>query len=241
MWRGARVLLKVEGLVAGYDGVDVVRGVDLEVRQGEIVALLGSNGAGKTTTVNVIAGLIRPRRGSIELDGRQVAGTDAAALVRLGVAQVPQGRQLFGSQSVLDNLLLGAFTRRRQPAVRHDVADVFARFPILGERRTQQAGTLSGGQQQLLAIARAMMSRPRLLILDEPSEGLAPTIILDVIRAIRDLNEQGTTVLLVEQLAHAALEVAHRGYVMERGRIVIEGSAAALRDDPHVRAAYLGS
>jgi branched-chain amino acid transport system ATP-binding protein len=239
-WMGARVLLKVQGLIAGYDGLDVVNDLNLEVRQGEIVVLLGPNGAGKSTTVNTIAGLLRPRGGSIEVDGAQVAGLDAPRLVGMGVAQVPQGRLLFGSQTVLDNLLLGGYTRRKRPDVQADIDEIYARFPILFERRAQVAGTLSGGQQQLLAIARALMARPRLLILDEPSVGLAPLVVRDIFDSIRQLNDRGTTILLVEQFASMALTLAHRGYVMERGRIVLEGSAASLRDNPKIGAAYLG-
>ncbi|NTV72718.1 MAG: ABC transporter ATP-binding protein [Holophaga sp.] len=238
-------MLRIENLHGGYGAVDVLQGVSLEVAQGSVVALIGANGAGKTTAMRLISGLLRPARGTIVLDGTNVEGLDASRIARLGLAHAPEGRKVFGPLSTEDNLLLGAYTRlprflgfRRQAA--RDLEEAYERFPRLKERRRQQAGTLSGGEQQMLAIARALMARPKVLLLDEPSMGLAPVIIREVYEAIRRLKAEGTTLLLVEQFAVTALEVADYAYVMERGRITVEGTREDLGRNERVVEAYLG-
>nr|WP_306599737.1 ABC transporter ATP-binding protein [Geothrix sp. 21YS21S-2] len=238
-------MLRIENLHGGYGSVDVLQGVSLEVAQGSVVALIGANGAGKTTAMRLISGLLRPTRGTIVLDGKQVEGLDASRIARLGLAHSPEGRKVFGPLSTEDNLLLGAYTRlprflgfRRQAA--RDLEEAYERFPRLKERRRQQAGTLSGGEQQMLAIARALMARPKVLLLDEPSMGLAPVIIREVYEAIRRLKAEGTTLLLVEQFAVTAMEVADYAYVMERGRITVEGTREDLGRNERVVEAYLG-
>jgi branched-chain amino acid transport system ATP-binding protein len=232
-------VLEVRELVATYDRMEVLHGVSLAVRRGEIVVVIGANGAGKTSTLRAVAGLLRPRRGAIALDGRDITGRPAHWVARHGVALVPEGRLVFPDQSVLDNLRLGAYGRSRREAA-EDVERAFARFPVLAERRHQPAGTLSGGEQQMLAIARGLMARPRLLLLDEPSLGLAPRLVREVFAALERLREEGLTLLVVDQMADAALAVADRGYVLERGRVVLEGAAADLRRDADVARAYLG-
>jgi len=238
-------MLRIENLHGGYGTVDVLQGVSLEVAQGSVVALIGANGAGKTTAMRLISGLLRPTRGTIVLDGKNVEGLDASRIARRGLAHAPEGRKVFGPLSTEDNLLLGAYTRlprflgfRRQAA--RDLEEAYERFPRLKERRRQQAGTLSGGEQQMLAIARALMARPKVLLLDEPSMGLAPVIIQEVYEAIRRLKAEGTTLLLVEQFAVTALEVADYAYVMERGRITVEGTREDLGRNERVVEAYLG-
>jgi branched-chain amino acid transport system ATP-binding protein len=238
-------MLRIENLCGGYGTVDVLQGVTLEVAQGSVVALIGANGAGKTTAMRLISGLLRPSRGTIILDGTNVEGLDASRIARLGLAHSPEGRKVFGPLSTEDNLLLGAYTRlprflgfRRQAA--RDLEEAYERFPRLKERRRQQAGTLSGGEQQMLAIARALMARPKVLLLDEPSMGLAPVIIQEVYAAIRRLKAEGTTLLLVEQFAVTAMEVADYAYVMERGRITVEGTREDLGRNERVVEAYLG-
>ncbi|MCO8125606.1 ABC transporter ATP-binding protein [Acidimicrobiia bacterium EGI L10123] len=219
--------------------VRVLHGIDLEVRDGEVVVVLGANGAGKTTTMRAICGLV-DTTGSIRLDGKEIVGKKSADVARLGVAHVPQGRGTFADLSVEDNLQVGAFVRKDKE-IRSDIDRWYEVFPVLGERRQQQAGTLSGGEQQMLAVARALMGRPRLLLLDEPSLGLAPMIVQNVFRNLQSIREEfGTTMLVVEQNANLALGIADRGYVIEAGRIVLSGTADELSSDDAVRAAYLG-
>jgi len=238
-------MLVVEDLHAGYGLSEVLTGASLEVKAGTVVALIGANGAGKTTTMRAVSGLLRPSRGRVVLDGRPVQGMDASRIARLGLAHAPEGRKVFAPLSVEDNLLLGAYRRlphflgfRRQAAP--DLERVFGLFPKLAERRAQLAGTLSGGEQQMLAIGRALMARPKVMLLDEPSMGLAPVIVQEVFRTIRRLKAEGMTMLLVEQFARTALEVADHAYVMERGRIAVQGTPDELRRDERVIAAYLG-
>ncbi|HWV17673.1 MAG TPA: ABC transporter ATP-binding protein [Rhodocyclaceae bacterium] len=238
-------MLKVENLYAGYGGAEVLNGVNLEVKQGTLVALIGANGAGKTTTMRAISGMIRPSQGKVTLEGNEVEGYNAAKIARLGLAHSPEGRKVFGPLNVEDNLLLGAY--RRLPrffgfhaAAQEELDKVYALFPRLKERRLQHAGTLSGGEQQMLAIGRALMAQPKVMLLDEPSMGLAPVIVQEVFAIIRRLKEAGITLLLVEQFAKSALEVADYAYVMERGKIAVEGVPAELQKDERVIAAYLG-
>ena len=234
------MLLRLDGVEVAYGDMVAVRGVSLRVETGEIVAIIGSNGAGKTTTLRAIGGLLRPRRGTIELDGARIDRLTAAEVVARGIAHVPEGRQLFPSLTVLDNLELGARTpeaRRRRPET---LALVFELFPRLHERRAQHAGSLSGGEQQMCAIGRALMARPRLLMLDEPSLGLAPVMVTLIFENLRAINARGTTILLVEQNVPRALALSDRGYVIENGRIVLDGPRAELQQNPHIKRAYLG-
>jgi branched-chain amino acid transport system ATP-binding protein len=233
-------LLRVDTLEVGYGDVTAVRSVSLHVQTGEIVALIGSNGAGKTTTLRAISGLLRPRHGIIELDGVSIAGRSAAEIVARGIAHVPEGRQLFPTMTVLENLELGARTPDSRRRSAETLGRVFDLFPRLAERRPQLAGTLSGGEQQMTAIGRALMARPRLLMLDEPSLGLAPLVMTSIFDNLRRINADGTTVLLVEQNVLRALQLSHRGYVMENGVIVAEGPRDRLLADDGVRRAYLG-
>jgi branched-chain amino acid transport system ATP-binding protein len=233
-------LLRVEKLRAGYGPIDALHDLSVEVNEGEIVALIGANGAGKTTTLMTISGVVKPRGGAVVFDGRDITKLPAHQVVKLGLAQSPEGRKIFPRLSVLENLQMGAFTRTGSEGIAADVEKMFAMFPILRERRGQAGGLLSGGQQQMLAIARALMARPKLLLLDEPSLGLAPQVVVQIFDVIRNLNRQGMSVLLVEQNARMALKVAHRGYVLETGRITFSDKAAALLNDPRIRAAYLG-
>ena len=238
-------MLEVTGLRGGYGAVDVLQGVDLLVPQGAVVALIGANGAGKTTAMRLISGLLKPTGGTILLDGRPVQGLDACRIARLGLAHAPEGRKVFGPLSTEDNLLLGAYTWLPRflgfrGSASADLEAAYDRFPRLRERRRQQAGTLSGGEQQMLAIARALMARPKVLLLDEPSMGLAPVIVQEVYRSILRLKAEGTTLLLVEQFARTALEVADYAYVMERGRVTVEGTPGDLARDGRVVEAYLG-
>jgi branched-chain amino acid transport system ATP-binding protein len=232
-------VLTCEGLHAGYGRVDVLHGVSLTVRPDELVALIGPNGAGKTTALKTVAGLLRPSRGSVTFDGVSLAGSDPADIVALGIALVPQGRMVFHTLTVRENLRLGAY-RAEAGEVGGRLEAVLAAFPALADRLGQLGGTLSGGEQQMLAIARALMSNPALLVLDEPSTGLAPTIVESIFQTLHDLHGRGTMILLVEQNAHIALELASRAYLLEQGSIVAEGPAAALRQDARVMAAYLG-
>ena len=232
-------MLACEGLRVGYGRVDVLHGVSLAVQPDELVALIGPNGAGKTTALKTIVGLLRPTRGSVTFDGTSLVGSDPADIVGRGIALVPQGRMVFQTLTVRENLRLGAY-RTESGEVGRRVEAVLAAFPALSDRLGQLGGTLSGGQQQMLAIARALMSNPALLILDEPSTGLAPTIVESIFRTLNDLHRRGTMILLVEQNANIALELASRAYVLEQGSIVAEGPAAALRQDARVMAAYLG-
>jgi branched-chain amino acid transport system ATP-binding protein len=230
------MLLEVRALSSHYGRIQALHGVDLVIRESERVALVGANGAGKTTLLRTISGVQAATGGSVRFAGRDITRVPPDRRVRLGISQVPEGRQTFGPMAVEDNLLLGGYTRSRSERAQ-DLAQIYERFPVLEERRRQPAGTLSGGEQQMLAIGRALMARPRLLLLDEPSMGLAPRIVEQIFAAIRELRG---TILLVEQNAHAALGVADRGYVVESGRIVLEGSSRALLDDEQVKAAYLG-
>jgi len=231
-------MLALESISAGYGRLAALRDVTLEVRRGELVCLLGANGAGKSTTLKTISGLLAPRSGRVVFDGEAISGLAAPAIVRRGIAHCPEGRRVFPYLTVEENLRIGAWTRRDGVAAELDA--VVAHFPILGERRRQAAGTLSGGEQQMLAIGRALMSRPRLLLLDEPSLGLAPAAADATFRIVGDIRDRGTTVLMVEQNAYAALRMADRAYVMETGRITLAGAARDLLRDEHVKRAYLG-
>jgi branched-chain amino acid transport system ATP-binding protein len=235
-------MLELTELVVHYGAIRALNGISLKVPDGQVVCVIGSNGAGKTTTLRTVSGLLRPTSGSITMNGASLVGKPAHEIARLGVAHVPEGRHVFPDQSVEDNLHLGAFTRRGEgkQQIAAEVDEVYEMFPRLRERRTQLAGTMSGGEQQMLAIGRALMLRPKLVLLDEPSMGLAPIVIDEVFRRLADLKARGLTMLLVEQLAYRALAVADYAYVIEHGRIELEGPAAAVRKDPKVRAAYLG-
>jgi branched-chain amino acid transport system ATP-binding protein len=233
-------LLEVRDVDAHYGAIHALRKVSLTVEAGEIVTLIGSNGAGKSTTLRVLSGLIRPSSGTIVYNGTTLNGLGAHEIVRLGMAHAPEGRGIFGSLSVLENLELGAYSRNDRAGIREDIGKMFKRFPILGERAGQSAGTLSGGEQQMLAVARALMARPKLLLLDEPSLGLAPQIVQKIFVIIREINKEGVTILLVEQNAHMALSVAHRGYVLESGAIKMADDAKKLAASDEVRKAYLG-
>jgi branched-chain amino acid transport system ATP-binding protein len=238
-------MLTVTRLHAGYGQVEVLHGVDLSVAEGQLVTLIGSNGAGKTTTLRVLSGMVAPSAGTILLDGTNIAGLPSFDIARRGLAHSPEARRIFPSLTVTDNLLLGAFPRltgkRERGDVQGDLGRMFDLFPRLAERRAQLAGTLSGGEQQMLAMARALMLKPHVLLLDEPSMGLAPQLVDEVFRIIAELKRHRITMLLVEQFAAAALEVADHAYVLENGRITVEGPASKLRNDPAVQAAYLGS
>ncbi len=233
-------LLTIEDLSIRYGRVQALEHVSLDVRTGEVVALIGANGAGKSTALRSISRIVPVQRGRIAFAARDITGARPSDVVRLGIAQVPEGRRMLARQTVLDNLLLGAYTRSDTAAIQADVEQQFARFPRLAERRRQLAGTLSGGEQQMLAIARALMSRPRLLLLDEPSLGLAPLIVRSIFEIIRGLHTAGVTILLVEQNARLALQIADRAYVLEAGRLTISGPSAELLNDERVRRAYLG-
>ena len=232
-------MLTIEGLRAGYGKVEVLHDVRLKIAPGQIVALIGANGAGKTTLLKTISGLIRPAAGRIAFEGEDIARRSAHKIVALGISQVPEGRAILKRMSVLENLRMGAYVRSDSD-VDQDIAAVTARFPVLAERRYQPAGTLSGGEQQMLAIARALVARPRLLLMDEPSLGLAPKLVTGIFLTLRQLREEGKTILLVEQNARQALQVADFAYVMERGRIVLAGTGASLLDTPEVQRTYLG-
>jgi branched-chain amino acid transport system ATP-binding protein len=228
---------------ASHGSIQALRNVSLHVSAGEIVTLLGGNGSGKTTLMKVISGIHPPAKGRLIFDGQNITGFQAEKILRLGVGQVPEGRQIFAPLSVLDNLLLGAYVRfkgKEKKEVRKDLEGIFGLFPLLKERESQRAGTLSGGEQQMVAIGRTLMSRPKLLLLDEPSMGLAPKVVGDIFRAIRSLPSRGATILLVEQNAKAALRIAERGYVMETGRIILEGETEDLLNNREVQRAYLG-
>ena len=232
-------MLSVDGLEVAYGEIRALKGVALEVGRGEIVALLGNNGAGKTTTLKTISGLLRPTRGAVTLDGEPLVGVPSHDIVSKGIAHVPEGRRIFNRLTVRENLMMGAYLRR-DAGIAGDLDRVLALFPRLKERAVQVAGTLSGGEQQMLAIGRALMLSPRLLLLDEPSMGLAPVLVEQIFDTIADINRQGTTILLVEQNAAMALSIAHRGYVLETGTIALTGTAAELSDNAEVRRAYLG-
>jgi branched-chain amino acid transport system ATP-binding protein len=233
-------MLEIKDLHTYYGNIQALKGISLQVEQGEIVSLIGSNGAGKTTTLRTIQGLLRPRQGSVLFEGKPLESLSTEEIVRLGVSQSPEGRLIFPRMTVQENLEMGAFSRRDTQGIKSDIEKVLNLFPRLRERINQKGGTLSGGEQQMLAIARAMMARPRLLLLDEPSMGLAPMLVSQIFSIIRDINAQGTTVLLVEQNARMALTVSHRGYVLQTGQIVLAGTAQELQSDETVRKAYLG-
>ena len=233
-------MLKVENLSVYYGVIGAVKGVSFEVKQGEIVALIGANGAGKTTILQTITGLIQPRGGSIHFDGADLLKTPAHKIVSLGMAHVPEGRRIFQELTVLENLQLGAFTRKDKKEIEDSLEMVYSRFPRLKERRTQIAGTLSGGEQQMLAMGRALMSRPKIIWMDERSMGLSPLLVSEVFDIIREINAAGTTVLVVEQNARKVLSIADRAYVLETGNIVLEGNAKDLLSDDSVKKAYLG-
>jgi branched-chain amino acid transport system ATP-binding protein len=232
--------LLVENLDVYYGAVHALKGVSLRVEAGEIVTLIGANGAGKTTLLRTISGIVPARSGTVSFEGKDITKMPAHLIVGLGVSQSPEGRMVFANLSVEDNLELGAYRRRDRDGIKHDRDQVFKLFPRLLERRRQLSGTLSGGEQQMLAMGRALMSRPRLLLLDEPSLGIAPLLVRDIFKTIVEINKAGTTVLLVEQNAHMALGIAQRGYVLETGRVVLEDAAAKLAANDEVRAAYLG-
>jgi branched-chain amino acid transport system ATP-binding protein len=232
-------MLDIEDLHVYYGEIQALKGISIRVAQGEIVALLGNNGAGKTTTLKTISGLLRPRQGRVLLEGAAIHTLPPHEIVAQGVAQSPEGRKIFNRLTVTENLEMGAYLRA-DGAIREDMERVFGLFPRLRERRLQVAGTLSGGEQQMLAIGRALMARPRILLLDEPSMGLAPILVEQIFETVADINRQGTTILLVEQNAAIALSVAHRGYVLETGSVVLAGPAAELTEHPDVQRAYLG-
>jgi len=234
-------LLKVQDVVTAYGKIEALKGVSLEVTQGSITCLLGPNGAGKTTLMMSIAGILKPKKGAILFGGEDIAGRAPHAIVAKGVALVPENRLVFPTMTVLENLHAGAYQRRDKLAIGDDIERMFARFPRLQERAAQQAGTLSGGEQQMLAVARALMSRPKLLLMDEPSLGLAPLVVEEIFRIVADLHKDGTTIFLVEQNAHMALKVAQHFYLMEQGKVCFSGTPGALAEDEVIRRAYLGS
>lgn len=233
-------MLKIEDINVYYGAIHAIKGISLEVKEGEIVTLIGANGAGKSTTLRTISGLLKPKTGKIEFLDKNIAGMSAHHIVKAGISQVPEGRRIFAEMTVMENLDLGAFIRKDKAGIAQDLKMVFERFPRLEERKNQQAGTLSGGEQQMLAMGRALMSRPKLLLLDEPSMGLAPLLIKEIFNIIVDINKTGTTVLLVEQNANMALSIANRAYVLETGRITLAGDAKELAASEDVRKAYLG-
>ena len=236
----AKPMLKIDDINVYYGAIHALKGISLEVDEGEIVTLIGANGAGKSTTLRTISGLLKPKTGGIVFQGQDIAGVPAHEIVKRGISQVPEGRRIFAEMTVMENLDLGAFTRKDKDGIAADLRHVFELFPRLEERRDQVAGTLSGGEQQMLAMGRALMSRPKLLLLDEPSMGLAPLLIREIFNIIVDINKSGTTVLLVEQNANMALSIASRAYVLETGRITLSGSAAELAASEEVKKAYLG-
>ena len=233
-------MLEVHHIHTRYGNVDCLKGVSFAIHEGEIVALLGANGAGKSTVLKTISGLVRPLSGEVFLKGKSIASAPTEKIVRLGVAHAPEGRKIFQKLDVLENLELGAFIRRDRQLIQKDLEGIFEIFPVLKKRLHQKAGTLSGGEQQMLAIGRALMSRPSLLLLDEPSLGLAPILVATLFKMIQKINQQGKTILLVEQNARMALKIAHRAYVLETGQVVMEGTASDLQDNPTVKNAYLG-
>jgi branched-chain amino acid transport system ATP-binding protein len=232
-------MLSVRGLRAGYGKIEVLHDVSIDVAQGQIVTLIGANGAGKTTLLKTVSGLIRPAGGTIDFEGQSLVRRPAHKIVMLGMSHVPEGRAILKRMTALDNLRMGAYVRRDKE-IDSDIEAVYARFPVLGERRAQLAATLSGGEQQMLAIGRALVARPRLLLLDEPSLGLAPKFVTRILQTLIDLKREGKTILLVEQNARKALQIADHGYVMERGRIVLSGTGESLLNDPQVQQTYLG-
>ena len=236
----AEPMLKIDNIDVYYGAIHALKGISLEVKEGEIVTLIGANGAGKSTTLRTISGLLKPKTGSITFLGQNIEGVRAHEIVKKGISQVPEGRRVFAEMTVMENLDLGAFVRKDKAGIQQDLKHVFELFPRLEERKNQSAGTLSGGEQQMLAMGRALMSRPKLLLLDEPSMGLAPLLFKEIFNIIVDINKSGTTVLLVEQNANMALSIANRAYVLETGRITLSGSAKELAASEDVRKAYLG-
>lgn len=233
-------MLKVDGINVFYGNIQALKEVSLEINEGEIVTLIGANGAGKSTLLKTISGLLKPKQGKINFQGEEIAGKAAQSIVKMGISHVPEGRRVFSNMSVEENLELGAYLRKDKAGIKEDFDKIYDLFPRLLERKKQQAGTLSGGEQQMLAMGRALMARPRLLILDEPSMGLAPLLVKTIFRIITEINEAGTTILLVEQNAHMALSIANRAYVIETGRVVLSGTAAELNESEQVKMAYLG-
>jgi branched-chain amino acid transport system ATP-binding protein len=233
-------MLTVEDINVYYGAIHALKGISVEVNEGEIVTLIGANGAGKSTILRTISGLLRPKTGKIMFEGKNIADAPAQSVVKMGISQVPEGRRIFAHMTVQENLDLGAYIRTDSKGIQEDLKHVFERFPRLAERRSQVAGTLSGGEQQMLAMGRALMSRPRLLLLDEPSMGLAPLLVKEIFSIIKEINASGTTILLVEQNAHMALSIAHKAYVLETGRITLAGTAQELSESEAVRKAYLG-
>jgi len=233
-------MLKIDNINVYYGAIHALKGISVEVNVGEIVTLIGANGAGKSTILRTISGLLKPKTGTISFEGQNIAGMAAQDIVKLSISQVPEGRRVFANMTVLENLELGAYIRNDSKGVKEDIEKIFDRFPQLTKRRSQLAGTMSGGEQQMLAMGRALMSRPRLLLLDEPSMGLAPLLVREIFSIIKEINASGTTVLLVEQNAHMALSIAHRAYVLETGRITLAGDAKELAASEEVRKAYLG-
>jgi branched-chain amino acid transport system ATP-binding protein len=236
----AEVMLSIAGLEVAYGGIQAVKGIDLEIRRGELVTLIGANGAGKTTTLKAITGLLKPKTGEIRYLGQPLAGKRTFQLPAEGLAMVPEGRGVFARMTIVENLQMGAYVRKDDAGIKADIERMFVTFPRLKERANQLAGTMSGGEQQMLAMARALMSQPKLLLLDEPSMGLSPIMVDKIFEVVAEIRTQGMTVLLVEQNARRALQLADRGYVMESGLITMSGPAASMLDDPKVRAAYLG-
>ena len=237
---GSGAMLELDNVHVYYGAIHALKGVSISVSAGKIVTLLGANGAGKSTTLRTISGLLRPRKGTVRFEGQEISKKSAQTIVKAGIAQSPEGRQLFGRMTVLENLEMGAFQRTDKSEIEQDLDHIYELFPRLAERRSQKAGTLSGGEQQMCAIGRALLARPRLLLLDEPSMGLAPVLVERIFEVIVDINQQGTTVLLVEQNAAMALEIAHEGYVLETGKVSLSDNATALRANERVRASYLG-
>ncbi|NLO99239.1 MAG: ABC transporter ATP-binding protein [Clostridiaceae bacterium] len=233
-------MLEIKNINVHFGVIHALKGISLTVNEGEIVTLIGANGAGKTTTLRTISGLKKPTDGSILLEGKDITGTSAQDRVMMGISQSPEGRRVFSAMTVLENLELGAYLRRDKKEIAKDLEKVYNHFPILADRKKQTAGTLSGGEQQMLAIGRAMMSRPRILLLDEPSMGLAPLFVQEIFNIIRDINKAGTTILLVEQNASMALQIAHRAYVIETGSIVLSGTGSELMQSDDIKKAYLG-
>jgi len=238
---GRTPVLVVEDIHTFYGSIEALKGISIEVNEGEIVTLIGANGAGKSTTLRSISGIVPPRTGRIVFNGREIQGLPGHTVAEIGIAQSPEGRRIFPRMTVLENLEMGAFTRRDPDGIREDLERVYSLFPRLKERERQKGGTMSGGEQQMLAIGRALMAQPKLLLLDEPSLGLAPVIVDRIYEVVREINKQGTTIVLVEQNANYALDVSHRGYVLETGHVALSDTSAKLRDDERVQAAYLGT
>lgn len=233
-------MLTVDNIQVFYGAIQALHGVSFEVKEGEIVTLIGANGAGKSTSLRTVSGLLRPKSGTVKFGGTDITKVAAHKIVQMGLAHVPEGRKIFPDLSVRENLIMGAYTRTDRKEISESLEDVFQRFPRLKEREKQLAGTLSGGEQQMLAMGRGLMCKPKLLILDEPSMGLSPILVEEIFKIIKEINQLGTTILLVEQNAFMALQIAHRAYVLETGRVMLAGPAAELREDPKIRSAYLG-